>query len=200
MWIRSGACEDPSLQSPRNCYIRLLGAVNSAVEAFPSLPFFSKIYFSNNTTCFTTIMPMALAGLASGSSAESAVVLSAAKRSKPRRVLACTVCQQRKLRCDRKQPCSNCTKLRLQCIPATQVTARKRRFPERELLERLRNYEKLLRKNNVAFEPLHKNPALEKKLSNVGVDSDSDDEGPKAADANSSPSSIAKPGRANDSK
>ncbi|KAF4638010.1 hypothetical protein G7Y89_g52 [Cudoniella acicularis] len=30
------------------------------------------------------------------------------------------------------------------------------RFPERELLERLRHYEGLLRKNNIKFEPLHK--------------------------------------------
>jgi len=32
---------------------------------------------------------------------------------------------------------------------------RRRRFPERELLERLRHYENLLRQNNINFKPLH---------------------------------------------
>jgi hypothetical protein len=32
---------------------------------------------------------------------------------------------------------------------------RKRRFPERELLNRIRNYEALLRENHVKFEALH---------------------------------------------
>lgn len=32
---------------------------------------------------------------------------------------------------------------------------RKRRFPERHLLDRLRHYEELLRRNRIEFEPLH---------------------------------------------
>jgi hypothetical protein len=32
---------------------------------------------------------------------------------------------------------------------------RRRRFPERELLDRLRHYEDLLSQHNIAFEPLH---------------------------------------------
>lgn len=32
---------------------------------------------------------------------------------------------------------------------------RRRRFPERELLERLRHYEDLLRQHKIDFEPLH---------------------------------------------
>lgn len=46
----------------------------------------------------------------------------------------------------------------MQCVPATLTPRgqRRRRFPERELLERLRKYEELLRQNNVKFEPLHK--------------------------------------------
>lgn len=77
--------------------------------------------------------------------------------SKPQRVLACILCQQRKVKCDRKHPCANCVKARAQCIPATQVTRqRKRRFPERDLLDRLRKYEDIMRQNNIKFEPLHK--------------------------------------------
>lgn len=76
---------------------------------------------------------------------------------KPQRILACIDCQQRKIKCDRKTPCQNCIKSRTQCVPATQMKReRKRRFPERELLERLRKYEDLLRRNGVGFEPLHK--------------------------------------------
>lgn len=73
------------------------------------------------------------------------------------RVLACVLCQQRKIKCDRRFPCANCVKGKAVCVPATQNTRqRRRRFPERDLLERIRHYESLLRQNNVAFEPLHK--------------------------------------------
>jgi hypothetical protein len=76
--------------------------------------------------------------------------------SKPRRVLACVLCQQRKVKCERKFPCKSCIKARVQCVPATLAARRRRRrFPERELLERLRKYEDLLRQNNIKFDPLH---------------------------------------------
>ncbi|KAH6660546.1 C6 zinc finger domain protein [Truncatella angustata] len=76
---------------------------------------------------------------------------------RPRRVLACVLCQQRKVKCDKKFPCENCVKGNAQCIPATATGPgqRRRRFPERELLDRLRYYEELLRQNNIQFEPLH---------------------------------------------
>ncbi|KAL5114742.1 hypothetical protein ACEQ8H_007359 [Pleosporales sp. CAS-2024a] len=74
------------------------------------------------------------------------------------RVLACQLCQQRKVRCDRKFPCANCTKAGVQCVSTALASRqRRRRFPERELLERLRHYEELLRQNNIPFEPLHPN-------------------------------------------
>ncbi|KAH8653930.1 putative C6 transcription factor [Tricladium varicosporioides] len=78
--------------------------------------------------------------------------------SKPRRVLACIRCQQKKVKCDRRFPCANCTTLHEKCIPATLTPRgpRRPRFPERELLDRVRKYEELLRRNNIAFEPLHK--------------------------------------------
>lgn len=98
--------------------------------------------------------------------------------SKPQRVLACKLCQQRKLKCDRKFPCEKCTKSRAQCVPATLAPRhrRRRRFPERELLERLRRYEGLLRQHNINFEPLH-TPAAEKASPSVdgrGYDSTDD--------------------------
>lgn len=82
--------------------------------------------------------------------------------AKPQRVLACVLCQQRKVKCDRKFPCVNCVRAGVQCVPATLVPRqRRRRFAERELLERLRQYEDLLRHNNIKFEPLHRSETAE---------------------------------------
>ena len=75
---------------------------------------------------------------------------------KSQRLLACVLCQQRKVKCDRKTPCSNCVKANAHCVPATLAKRqRRRRFAERELLERIREYEALLRENNIDFDPLH---------------------------------------------
>ncbi|KAL4801192.1 hypothetical protein BDV18DRAFT_165181 [Aspergillus unguis] len=79
--------------------------------------------------------------------------------SKPGRVLSCVLCQQRKVRCDRSFPCANCVKSKAQCVPAGLIPRpRKRRFPERHLLDRLRQYETLLKENDIAFDPLHPEP------------------------------------------
>ena len=48
-------------------------------------------------------------------------------------------------------------------MPATQPRPRRRRFPEKELLDRLRKYEELLKENDVKFEPLHPETASGKK-------------------------------------
>ncbi|KAF2107041.1 hypothetical protein BDV96DRAFT_506910 [Lophiotrema nucula] len=74
-----------------------------------------------------------------------------------KRVLACVLCQQRKIKCDRNFPCQHCIKARVQCVPAGQLPRRrKRRFAEKELLEQLRRYEDLLKKNGIQYEPLSK--------------------------------------------
>lgn len=77
---------------------------------------------------------------------------------KPQRLLACIRCQQRKVKCERKYPCKHCTRAGVQaeCAPASLAPRqRKRRFPERYLLERVRQYEDLLQQHNIPFEPLH---------------------------------------------
>lgn len=75
---------------------------------------------------------------------------------KQQRVLACVSCQQRKIKCDRHFPCAHCLRSGISCVPASLVPRqRRRRFPERDLLQRLRHYEDLLRQNNVDFQPLH---------------------------------------------
>lgn len=72
---------------------------------------------------------------------------------KSRRVLACVLCQQRKIKCDRTSPCANCVRAGEQCEPAARQ--RRRRFAERDLLARLRHYESLLHQHNIKFDPLH---------------------------------------------
>jgi hypothetical protein len=75
--------------------------------------------------------------------------------TKSPRPLACAACQQRKIKCDRKFPCNSCVKSRTQCIPVAVPRQRRRRFPEAELLQRVRHLEDLLRQHNIDFEPLH---------------------------------------------
>ncbi|KAM6507951.1 hypothetical protein FSOLCH5_013151 [Fusarium solani] len=101
-------------------------------------------------------------------------------RPKSQRILACILCQQRKVKCDRRFPCANCVRHQVQCVPATQTRPRRRRFPERELLDRLRKYEDLLRQNKVKFEPLHKDPGSGEQES-PGGSYGSDHEQPEAA-------------------
>ncbi|KAI1503407.1 hypothetical protein F5X99DRAFT_375149 [Biscogniauxia marginata] len=112
---------------------------------------------------------------------------------KPSRVLACILCQQRKVRCDRKFPCANCIKSRAQCMPATLAPRRRRRmFPERELLARVHHYESLLRQNNVKFEPLRKDPSGEYESPHQAEPNyESDEEQPDSASANQASASTA---------
>ncbi|KAH8586036.1 C6 zinc finger protein [Bisporella sp. PMI_857] len=63
---------------------------------------------------------------------------------KPQRILACVVCQRRKVKCDRNAPCSNCVKTNAVCTPTVPAPARRRRRPNVELQARLARCEKLL--------------------------------------------------------
>lgn len=102
-------------------------------------------------------------------------------------MLACVLCQQRKVKCDRKFPCANCIKSRVQCVPATQVQRRRRRrFPEKDLLDRLRRYEDLLRQNDVAFDPLHGTSSVDKGDFNAERDDPLDEEQPEVTGRGSS--------------
>ncbi|KAK1726585.1 hypothetical protein CaCOL14_004372 [Colletotrichum acutatum] len=64
---------------------------------------------------------------------------------KSQRVLACVLCQHRKIKCDRNTPCSNCIKANVTCTPSTPAPARKRRRPNQDLQERLARCEALLK-------------------------------------------------------
>lgn len=69
---------------------------------------------------------------------------------------SCVLCQQRKVRCDKSKPCSNCLKANVECrvVPPQPPRRRKKRVPERDLVERLRKYEALLAQNGIEFDSL----------------------------------------------
>lgn len=93
--------------------------------------------------------------------------------AKSSRALACALCQKRKVKCDRrKSPCANCIRSQAQCVPAPPPVTRQRRqrFPERELLDRLRYYETLLRRSNINFEPLHTKDASTREERSLDTD------------------------------
>ncbi|KAH8680940.1 fungal-specific transcription factor domain-containing protein [Xylariales sp. PMI_506] len=69
---------------------------------------------------------------------------------------SCILCQQRKVRCDKNKPCSNCVRAGVECrvIPPQPPRRRKKRVAERDLVERLRKYEALLTLHGIEFEAL----------------------------------------------
>ena len=67
---------------------------------------------------------------------------------------SCVLCQQRKVKCDRQKPCSNCIRARADCVPSAPTVPRRRRrkFSEQDLAARLRRCEHLLRKHGVRID------------------------------------------------
>lgn len=67
--------------------------------------------------------------------------------TKSLKLYSCALCHRRKVKCDKKDPCTYCVKNRVPCVPAASTVSkpRKRRFPEAELLARLRRYEAALK-------------------------------------------------------
>jgi hypothetical protein len=67
---------------------------------------------------------------------------------------SCILCQQRKVKCDRQKPCSNCLKARAECIPSapSQPRRRRKKLSETDLATRLKKYEQLLRTHGVKIE------------------------------------------------
>jgi hypothetical protein len=56
---------------------------------------------------------------------------------------SCESCYKRKLKCSRGSPCSHCERLKVECVQAS-TKRRKQRFPEAELLARIKRYERVL--------------------------------------------------------
>ncbi|KAK4152469.1 activator of stress genes 1 [Chaetomidium leptoderma] len=81
----------------------------------------------------------------SHASSASVSNLNLATANKPPRILACVLCQHRKIKCDRLFPCANCIKANIKCTPSTPAPARKRRRPNQDLQERLARCEEMLK-------------------------------------------------------
>ncbi|KAI0019542.1 fungal-specific transcription factor domain-containing protein [Xylariomycetidae sp. FL0641] len=112
---------------------------------------------------------------------------------------SCVLCQQRKVRCDKKKPCSNCVKAGVDCrvVPPQPPRRRKKRIPERDLVERLRKYEALLSQNGVEFDAL----GPDVKITNPGSVEEGDELDPafmrqrsKDSPAGEDPDTISSPG------
>ena len=99
------------------------------------------------TTSFYSAVPVTSSGLAPTnlSSAPPSNVSAAAATQHPPQLnpRSCTTCRRRKVRCNKRNPCSNCTKAGIECIfPAPGRAPRKAKKPaDTELLARLRRLE-----------------------------------------------------------
>lgn len=69
--------------------------------------------------------------------------------SRPLREYSCLICRQRKVKCDRLDPCSNCVKAEAECSFIAPVRGkRKSKKPTHEGLHaKLRRYERMLEKH-----------------------------------------------------
>jgi hypothetical protein len=68
---------------------------------------------------------------------------------------SCLTCRQRKVKCDRRTPCSNCVKAEKQCsfIPPVRGKRRRTKAPREGLHAKLKRYEKLLKSYGAKVEP-----------------------------------------------
>jgi hypothetical protein len=80
-----------------------------------------------------------------------ATAVSARSDASSRSHFACIRCAERKVKCDRLQPCSACTKHNKECIfnPSKPPRKRIRRVKVQSLVEQLSFYEGLLLKNGI---------------------------------------------------
>ena len=77
--------------------------------------------------------------------------------AKSLKAFSCALCHRRKVKCDKKDPCTYCVIHRVPCIPAAPVAPRprKKRFPEAELLARLKRYETALKSYGADLEAIN---------------------------------------------
>jgi hypothetical protein len=68
---------------------------------------------------------------------------------------SCLACRQRKVKCDRRNPCSNCIKAAKQCsfIPPVRGKPKRRKAPKEGLHAKLKRYEEMLKSYGAKIEP-----------------------------------------------
>ncbi|OAL04622.1 hypothetical protein IQ06DRAFT_290674 [Phaeosphaeriaceae sp. SRC1lsM3a] len=84
---------------------------------------------------------------------------------------SCVTCRRRKVKCDKKQPCSNCLRAKIECVfPGPGRAPRKSRKPQdAELLDRLRRLEGVVSSLNAQVEE-HEQEAVEREKANSAGD------------------------------
>lgn len=140
------------------------GPVSAALSSFAGYPHsLTEAKNASNKFIYLSIYPRFLLQCSTRGAATS-MDLQKPRATNSKRVLACVLCQQRKRKCDRKSPCSNCIKasshashpyhstfLRFEkakvvCIPSTPAPRSRRRNPNKDIIERLERCEQLLRR------------------------------------------------------
>ena len=60
--------------------------------------------------------------------------------------LSCVACRQKKIKCDRNQPCQHCSRAGVKCVPQTRakVTRRLKKPADTQVLERLKQLESIV--------------------------------------------------------
>jgi len=88
---------------------------------------------------------------------------SASGASAAQNARSCVTCRKRKVKCDKKQPCSNCTRAKIECIfPGPGRAPRKSRKPQDgELMDRLKRLEGVVLSLNAQVEE-HEQEAAER--------------------------------------
>ncbi|PSN65272.1 hypothetical protein BS50DRAFT_575317 [Corynespora cassiicola Philippines] len=119
----------------------------------------------------------------------SASAAGANPASNPR---SCVTCRRRKVKCDKKQPCSNCSRAKIECVfPGPGRAPRKsRKPPDGELMERLRRLEGVVQTLNAQVEE-HELEAAEREKTSSGSRQGSVADCPYNGDRSNSPSVIA---------
>ena len=71
------------------------------------------------------------------------------------RAFSCLICRQRKVKCDRRTPCSNCVRAEKQCSFIAPVRGKRKRSraPKEGLHAKLKRYEDLLKAYGARLEP-----------------------------------------------
>ena len=87
------------------------------------------------------------------------------------KLISCTLCQQRKVKCDKGQPtCFNCARHRASCVYVAPAKSqrKKRKSSEEELIDRLKRYESLLEAHGILLDDL--DPTLAAIRNNRGLE------------------------------
>ena len=107
--------------------------------------------------------------------------------SRPVKIFSCLRCYNRRVKCDKEQPCGGCLKSNAECVFRERPPPRRRkaRTQEEALLERLKRYEVLLDQsgidpNSTIKDPQHGAPKIATTPSNASATEASEHQSPSS--------------------